>query len=69
MLSVADGSPAEDAGLEKGDIITEFNGKEIREYTMLEDFMKQCKPGEKVNIKIYRSGRYYTTKITVGSNN
>ena len=69
VLSVADGSPAEDAGLEKGDIITEFNGKEIREYTMLEDFMKQCKPGEKVNIKIYRSGRYYTTKITVGSNN
>ena len=69
ILSVADGSPAQNAGLEKGDIITEFNGTAIKEYTMLEDLMKQCSPNDKVDIKIYRSGRYYTTKITVGSNN
>ena len=69
ILSVAEGSPAREAGLEKGDIITEFNGNKIEEYTMLEDFMKQTTPGEKVSIKIYRSGRYYTTEIKVGSNN
>ncbi len=69
ILSVADNSPAEEAGLQKGDIITEFNGTEIREYTMFEDALKQCKPGEKVDVKIYRSGRYYSTKITIDSNN
>lgn len=69
VLSVADGSPAQEAGLDRGDIITEFNGTEIREYTMLEDLMKQCTPGKRVSVTIYRSGRYYTTKITVGSNN
>ena len=69
ILSVAEGSTAESAGLAKGDIITEFNGTEIREYTMLEDMLKQCSPDETVDVKIYRSGRYYTTKITIGSNN
>ncbi len=69
VLSVDDGSPAANAGLQKGDIVTEFNGTEIQEYTMLEDLLKDCSPNDKVNIKIYRSGRYYTTTLTVGSNN
>jgi len=69
ILSVAEKSPAENAGLQKGDIITEFNDTVIKEYTMFEDALKQCKPGEQVNIKIYRSGRYYSTKITIESNN
>ena len=69
VLSVAEGSPAENAKLAKGDIITEFGGTEITEYTVLEDLIEECTPGEQVNVKIYRSGRYYTTTITVGSNN
>lgn len=69
VLSVADGSPAEEAGLAKGDIITEFNGTAIKEYTVLEDLMKDCTPGEQVSVKIYRSGRYYSASMTVGSNN
>ena len=69
ILSVADNSPASDAGLAKGDIITQFGNTAIKEYTMLEDLMKQCSPDDVVNVKIYRSGRYYTTKIKVGSNN
>jgi len=69
VLSVADGSPADEAGIERGDIITEFNGVEIAEYTMLEDAVKTSSPGEKVNVKLYRSGKYYTATLTVSSNN
>ena len=69
VLSVYSGSPAYEAGLRKGDIITEFSGTEITEYTVLEKLMSNCKPNQKVNLKLYRSGRYYTTTITVGSNN
>lgn len=69
VLSVAEGSPADNSGIAKGDIITEFNGKEIDEYTKLEEYINECQPGKKVSTKIYRSGRYYTTDITVGSNN
>ena len=69
VSSVADGSPADNAGLAKGDIITEFNGTEITEYSMLESLLQKCKPGDQVSVKIYRSGRYYSTTVTIGSNN
>lgn len=69
ISSVADGSPADSAGLAKGDIITEFDGTEITEYSMFDSLLQKCKPDDKVNIKIYRNGRYYTTTVTVGSNN
>ncbi len=69
VLSVYDGSPAYEAGIRKGDIITEFNDKAISDYTVLEKLMNNCQPDQKVNVKIYRSGRNYTTTLTVGSNN
>lgn len=69
IASVAEGSPADSAGLAKGDIITEFGGTEITEYSMLESLLQKCKPGDQVNVKIYRNGRYYTTTVTIGSNN
>ena len=69
VSSVADGSPADNAGLAKGDIITEFGGTEITEYRMLESLLQKCKPGDQVSVKIYRSGRYYSTTVTIGSNN
>ncbi len=69
ISSVAEGSPAENAGLQKGDIITEFAGKTISDYTVLSGALEDCSPNDKVNVKIYRSGRYYTTTLTVGSNN
>ena len=69
VLSVTDGSPASDAGIEKGDIITKFNGVEITEYPVLEKVIGELQPNDKVSVTIYRNGRYYTTKITIGSNN
>ena len=69
VLSVYSGSPAYEAGLRKGDIITEFNGKTVKDYTAFGDLVNDLKPNQKVSAKIYRGGRYYTTTITVGSNN
>ncbi len=69
VLSVADGSPADSAGIARGDIVTEFDGTKISEYTVLEQLMREATPNETVEVKIYRSGRYYSTKIKIGSNN
>ncbi len=69
VLSVADGSPAYNAGIRRGDIITEFNSKKIKEYTMLEELVSDCTVGQKVEAKIYRNANTYTTNITIGSNN
>ncbi len=69
VSSVAEGSPAYEAGIERGDIITEFDSNKITEYKDLEHLVAQSKPNDTVNVKIYRSGRYYSTSLTVGLNN
>lgn len=68
VLSVAEGSPANEAGIEKGDIITEFDGKVITDYNALENKINESTPGDTVTVKLYRSGKYYTTKLKIGSN-
>lgn len=66
---VAADSPADKAGIERGDIITEFDGKAITEYTVYNNLIRQCSPGEEVKVKIYRNGKYYTADLTIGANN
>ncbi len=69
VKSVVSGAPAASAGLRAGDIITEFNKTQIAEYTDFIDILDKCTPGSKVTARIYRNGRYYTTTVTIGSNN
>ena len=69
VLSVMDGSPADEAGIEKGDIITEFNGTKISEYQIFENLVSQSSPDETVTLKIYREGKYYNVSLKIGSNN
>lgn len=63
VSSVAEGSPAYNAGIERGDIITEFNGVKISEYTILNDVLYDCESGQTVEVTIYRAGKYYTADI------
>ncbi len=67
VSSVADGSPADKAGIERGDIITEFNGVKISEYTVLNDALYDCEGGDTVSVTIYRGGKYYTVDIKLAS--
>ena len=68
VKSVITDGPAYQAGIRSGDIITEFNGFEIKEYTQLSEEIAKTLPNQVVTVKIYRR-KYYTTKITIGSNN
>ncbi len=68
VLSVDEESPAENAGIARGDIITEFGGNKISDYTMLGEYLNDFSPNDKVEVKLYRSGRYYTVNLTIGSN-
>lgn len=69
VKSVVKGAPAALAGIKAGDIITQFNKVEIDEYTDFIAELDKCVPGTKVTAKIYRNGKYYSTTITIGSNN
>ena len=68
VLSVVDGSPADEAGIRRGDIITEFAGVEIGDYSQFPAALNDCTVGDTVTVKLYRSGRYYTTDLTISSN-
>lgn len=69
VSSVAEDSPAYKAGIRRGDIITEFASKTISNYNDLYDVISTLTAGKKVSVKLYRSGRYYKTDVTVSSNN
>ena len=69
VKSVVKNAPAYNAGILAGDIITEFNKVQITEYTDFIDALDKCKPGTKITARIYRNGRYYSTTVTIGSNN
>ncbi len=67
ISSVVDDSPADKAGIKRGDIITEFNGTKISEYTVINDVLYDCEPGQMVDATIYRDGKYHDIKITLAS--
>jgi len=69
VVSVVEGGPAYESQIQRGDIITEFNGTTINDYSELENAISQCKPGDSVTVKIFRAGRFYSTHINVAANN
>ncbi len=60
--SIQPNSPAAKAGIEPGDVITEFNGKELKDSKELQLLAAQTPPGTKVNLKLVREAE--TKQIT-----
>lgn len=65
VRGVEEGSPAEKAGLEAGDIITRFDGKPIDKPADLPRAVGNTKPGSKVGITVFRRGGLRELNITV----
>jgi len=60
---VQSGSPAEQAGLQRGDIITHFNGKRVQDVDGLRFDVANTKPGTEAAVTIFREGE--TRRLTV----
>lgn len=58
-------SPAEKAGLKSGDIILNFNGKQVTDSTHLKLEVARAKPGETVPVKVLRDGSAKTFEVAV----
>ncbi|HET9479446.1 MAG TPA: PDZ domain-containing protein [Pyrinomonadaceae bacterium] len=56
--------PADKAGLVGGDIITKFDGHEIRDEDQMDELMKQTPIGKTVEVEYIRDGEKKTTKLT-----
>lgn len=65
--TVADGSPAKAAGLQKGDIILKFNGKVVRTSAQFREAVAATKPGDRVEAVVLRDKKETTVTIRVGS--
>jgi serine protease Do len=66
ISEVMTSSPAEKAGLKKGDIIIGFNGKKIKKTKELPVIVAMTPVGSKVNITVFRNGKSHELPIIVG---
>ena len=73
LYQVKEGSPAEQAGLQAGDIITSFDGSKVSSTTELNDAIKYCAAGDSVEVVFERQtdGQYQeqTVTVTLGQKN
>lgn len=63
--AVSQGGPATKAGLEEGDIIVEFDGKQIMPENTLSKLIQRKQVGDKVALKFLRDGKEMTVEIVL----
>jgi serine protease Do len=66
VSGVNDGSPAERAGLARGDVILDLDGKPIVDSNALRNAVASRRPGESVPLTVLRDGRERTITATLG---
>jgi serine protease Do len=64
IMSVAEGSPAERAGLAVGDVLVDSNGRALRRPTDLLDVLSVVGEGESLPIRYLRAGALKTVTVT-----
>ena len=65
IADVVKDSPAEDAGMQEGDVIVEFNGKPIANTANLKNVVSLTAPESTNRVKVIRNGSPKTVKVTL----
>ena len=63
--SVTMESPADDAGLEAGDVITAINGEEISDIESFVKSVRDSEPGDEITLTVYRDGEEESFEVEV----
>ncbi|MGH9709672.1 MAG: DegQ family serine endoprotease [Candidatus Acidiferrales bacterium] len=63
---VTQGSPADKAGLKRGDIILGLDGQSINSYGDLTARIASTAPGTSVQLKVFRDGKTFEVPVTLG---
>ncbi len=69
LMEVNSGYPAEEAGLEKGDIVTAINGEKITTVSEFKYELYKYSIGDTVEVTYYRGDKEYITKIKLSKTN
>src|SRR6516225_1122233 len=62
---VIPGSPAEDAHLQKGDVIRKFDGHDVKSFSDLRNLVSQADQNKKVDLEIVRDGKTMTVSTQI----
>ena len=65
IKAVTPGSPAEEAGLKKGDIILEYQGTRVEGAMQVTRMVRETPPGRTVTLKTLRDGEVRTVRVKV----
>ena len=66
LSGVRPGGPADNAGLQRGDLIVELSGREIRDIYDLMYVLRQARPGEESTVVVERDGERIELAVTFG---
>ena len=66
VAQVLDGSPAQKAGLEAGDIVRKLDGKDIESSKVLRDRVADAAPGTRIELVVLRSGKERSIGVELG---
>jgi S1-C subfamily serine protease len=67
IATVAPGSPAEAAGLDPGDVITQIDNRAINTASDVTAVLHRLHPGDQVEIQVSRGSATYTTQATLAA--
>ncbi len=62
---VVHNGPAEQAGIQVGDVITRFDGKDVRDSRQLKLSVAEVKPGQSVPLEVMRDGSARPLRVTI----
>ncbi len=62
---IVSGSPAEKAGLRKGDIITQWDGRDVKDVGTFRNTVAGTAPGKRVRLRLFRNGAFLETEVVV----
>jgi len=62
---VSEDSPAEKAGIQRGDVIVEYDGKEVTDPSSLRNSVAATPPGKEVLLRILRDGKTRAIHVTI----
>ncbi|RPD84194.1 DegQ family serine endoprotease [Neisseria weixii] len=67
IAKVMPNSPAQQAGLQVGDIVRSVNGEEVRSSSDLPVMVGAMPPGKEVKLEVWRKGKKISVNVTLGS--